>query len=377
MKKNAHKQSGFTIVEIALVLIVAGSMLAFLGSALLDFQKKRRIDTTEYRLEKISTGMNRYFSNRGKFPCPAAINVNPENTNFGREVNNTDCTGTASGNRGTAAIAGTRLINGARAIAPDAVTNRVRVGSVPVRDLDLPDEMMVDGWGMRFTYAVTINQATIDRAATPELRYSPNGGAIDVVGLGGSIFAATTPGSAHYVVLSHGKDQMGAVNIEDSTVVNDVAIPCTAANTPSGAPNIQNVNCVNDFSATATFLETMHRDDGSYDDFLAYSAPSAGDEDIPSGAVVPFRLEHCPDGWSVFERARGRIVMGIVNADATNGNADDNIVRRMYDPFVPSATTQNMNYPVGQTDNSDSVSAQQQARFNVPPYLALLYCRKN
>ena len=456
MKENLNKQSGFTIIEIALVLIVAGSMLAFLGSALLDFQKKKRINLTEYRLEKIRIGLDKYLTTRGRLPCPAATNINPELANYGREVTAVaggDCTGTAAGNRAVGNIAGTVLLNGARAIPPDNAVNRVRIGSVPVRDLDLSDEMMVDGWGARFTYAVTINQATVDRFSAPEIRYLPNAGAIDIVGLGGSIFPAALANSAHYAVVSHGADQQGAVNITNGNVV----VPCNPLNTPTGVPNIQNLNCVNDVivaPAEARFLETLHRDDGSYDDFITYGAPSMENNDIPTGAVVPFRLQHCPQGWSVYEEARGRIIMSVVDADTTTA-ADDNIIRRKYDPFARnrgdltlSATNGNititstgndfnasdvgatirarneatatpgaygfatvtaftsatsvsanvttnfdgtaypeshwtitfdrqMGYPLNQTDATDPVSAQDQARYNIPPYLALLYCRKN
>lgn len=381
MQKNVNKQLGFTIIEIALVLIVAGSMLAFLGSALLDFQKKKRVDLTEYRLEKIRVGLDKYLTEKGRLPCPASFLAAPGTGAFGREVTDTtfgtggDCTGTAAGNRTTGNIAGTILVDGARIVAPDSLLNRVRIGSVPVRDLDLTDETMVDGWGNRFTYAVTINQATVDITAAPPIRYAPDGGAIDIVGLGGSILP--TLGTAHYAVISHGEDQMGANNIMG--VAPLVSIPCVDV-----AANIQRENCVNDVNTAATFLETMHRDDGNYDDFIAYSAESSKNDDIPTGAIVPFNLQHCPLGWSVFEKARGRLIMGIVDAD-TIDPTDDNVMRTSYDPFSVAATpvTSDMDYPVGQTDATDgqtvgaSSAVETQARYNVPPYVALLYCRKN
>ena len=361
---NKETQKGFTIIEIAIVLMVAGSLLAFLGSALLEFQQKRRESLTEYRLEKIRSSISTYLSNRGKLPCPASTDVIPGNANFGRQVDPTNC--------GGGAFAGTIRRNG----ASSGAANRVRIGSVPVRDLDLEDDMMVDGWGNRFTYAVTIRQATIN----PPPRYTPGAGDIGVVGVSGANILATA-GTADYVVLSHGADQRGARNISTANIV----VPCV--NTDA-----QFENCANNpgSDGDAVFMDTMHREDGTFDDYIVYDSASPTNEDIPTGAVVPFNLKFCPKGWSVVEEARGRLIMGMI--DNTYAAANQNVVRSPYDPFStftipgacsPSPDCQEWSYPVGQTDATDTqadtcgTSAECRARFNVPPYVALLYCRKN
>jgi len=302
MSDNKIAQKGFTIVEIAIVMIVAGSLLAFLASALIDFQQKRRIEITEYRLEQIKDGISNYLSKTGKLPCPASRIINPANINFGREYNavlvpgSTDCRA-APADAHTARVAGTRN-----------AANFVRVGSVPVRDIDLEDTAMVDGWGNRFTYAVTEVQATIVAPPLPVVRYDSSNGEINVIDLlGNTVLGAA--GTAHYVVISHGEDQQGAINVTSNLVLN-IGLPCNGAVT-----NVQSQNCVNEplIDNDAIFLETFQRGNDIYDDYMIYAAQNEQDTDIPTGAVMPFNLQNCPEGWTVFEEAQGRFVMGVVD----------------------------------------------------------------
>lgn len=302
---------GFTIIEIAVVMIVAGSMLAFLGSALLDFQQKKRVSVTEHRLERIKANMGVYLTKRKKLPCPAPLNAGPETARFGREAGPfNDCRGTGATFNGTH-----------RRIGADGTANAVRFGSIPIRDLDLPDEMLVDGWGNRFTYAVTINQAT---RMPPAAQYTPNGGNIEVVGVDGVTSVLSIPRSAHYVVLSHGEDQQGARRI----LGIGAGVNCDPAPT-----NLQRENCITTpaIDNDSVYMDTMHRDDGTYDDFIIYEQQLARNDDIPTGAVVPFNLQSCPIGWSAFEKGHGRFMMGMM--DNTFAPANQNVNRFLYEPF--------------------------------------------
>ena len=311
MKNTMRNIRGFTIIEIAVVMIVAGSLLAFLGSALNDAQQKKRVSVTEYRLERIKTHMGLYLTKRKKLPCPAPLNAEPGTAMFGREAGPlNDCRGTGGAFNGTH-----------RRVGADGTANAVRFGSVPVRDLDLPDDMLVDGWGNRITYAVTINQATL---MPPAVQYTPTGGNIEVVGVDGATSVLSTPNSAHYVVISHGADQQGARRI----VGVGGAINCDPA-----AANLQNENCITvpAVDNDSVYMDTMHRDDGTYDDFIVYAQQVAPNDDIPTGAVVPFNRQNCPIGWSNYERANGRFVMGMMDNTFTAPNR--NIIRRSYNPF--------------------------------------------
>jgi hypothetical protein len=53
----------------------------------------------------------------------------------------------------------------------------------------------------------------------------------------------------------------------------------------------------------------------------ALAAPTAGDA-IPSGAVMFFNLTSCPPGWSSFNAAQGRTIVGTPNGGSLRGGTD-------------------------------------------------------
>jgi prepilin-type N-terminal cleavage/methylation domain-containing protein len=71
------KQSGFTLVELAIVLVIIGLILgmAFKGKDLIDGAK---VKSAQANINKIQAGMNIYFERYGSYPgdgCPAAATV--------------------------------------------------------------------------------------------------------------------------------------------------------------------------------------------------------------------------------------------------------------------------------------------------------------
>jgi len=48
-------QAGFTILEMAVIVVISGIILAFLGAALVAFLRENEIQKTEARLEKIES----------------------------------------------------------------------------------------------------------------------------------------------------------------------------------------------------------------------------------------------------------------------------------------------------------------------------------
>ena len=184
-------------------------------------------------------------------------------------------------------------------------------------------------------------------------------------------------------MISHGPDQQGGITLFGN---NAVSVPCD-----TDPFNIQQENCENEAAGgnNAIFLETLVREDGSFDDRLIYSAERNADEAIPSGAVMAFTTQFCPKGWTVFEEARGRFIMGAThNRDSTNSgiNPDAILVNRMprenpagtsinldIDPISGLTETEDRSYGI-ETTNDASLATM---RDNIPPSVALLYCRKN
>lgn len=127
-KHSAH--SGFTLVEIAIVLTIIGILLGSGIVALNGIMDDVRYRTTQDRLRGVSQALAVYAQNYMYMPCPANPAVSP-------------VTGRAIAACGTYTPGG----NGA-------------IGIVPYATIGLTQEQARDGYGNFITYAVNANYAT-------------------------------------------------------------------------------------------------------------------------------------------------------------------------------------------------------------------------
>ncbi len=324
-------ENGFTLLEVAIVISIIGILLSLLTSALLTFVEKNRIETTEFRIEKIQESLTQYLNVNRKYPCPASRILGPDVTEFGKEVG-LDC------NAGT--HAGT------------ARNGSVRIGAVPNRSLNLPDEFAIDAWGRKFTYAVTEDLATANA-------FSADGGQIIVVDSGGNelVSPPSNPTSrAHYVVLSHGPTGDGAYPLNATSTP---AVPCPASSQDAE-------NCDNDSTFRYTLLNSDADLSDFYDDYISYAGQTTPILSIPPGAIIPFASTRCPDGgWAPYREAEGRFVYGF---DPTPDTLD---LHEMTSIILPGGATDSTVLSPGVTDTS---AGDDEAI--IPPFVTLLYCRK-
>lgn len=202
------KNSGFTLVELALVLVIAGMLLslaASVGAARIDGQ---RIKDTNARMNFIMAAIKQYVRNYKHLPCPAAITgatslETSTSFGFGAGTNIDDtptgnCTATAFG------------------------ANTIEIGAVPVRELGISPAVTVDGWGNRIVYAVDEDLTYVDRDIDP-ITTTPCGTNGGIVGGGYTDFATAgtldvtlTDGTtsittaAAVLLMSHGPNGIGA-----------------------------------------------------------------------------------------------------------------------------------------------------------------------
>lgn len=333
MKKNS--ESGFTLLEMAIVIIIGGILLSFLGTALLAYLKQNRIETTEFRIAKIQEALTQYLSVNGHYPCVADRTLGADDAQFGRMVSAT-CDGAGS-------FSGTTLATGRAGI-------RVRIGAVPTRTLNLPDEMIADAWGRKFTYAVTGPQAT-------NLNYTADGGAISVIdGAGNSLVSPDD--TAHYVVISHGETGDGGFPLIAATLPS---VPCPNGGTLDGE------NCDHLSTPDAVFRSTLVTSDANlanfFDDYAYFKGQTAPVFTIPAGAVMAFNLGACPDGWTSYTQAEARFIIGSRAANLVR----DPYIQEPADPVLVPDIVHNIN--TGTNSDGD-------VRSVIPPYVALLYCEK-
>lgn len=302
-RKNSR---GFTIIEIAIVVTIGGVLMASFSSALLSYLNQAQIDTTRQRIETIQQAIEDYLGVNGNLPCPAATTIGIDQPNFGAEADNP-----AGVECDDPAIAG--LINQGSAA--------IKLGSVPVRDLNLSDEYMIDAWGARFSYVVTASQASAGG-------FVGGAGAINVIDSNGNPVSA----NADYVVISHGMDNAGAVNLQQPAPALPAPNIAQACNVGSPGPpvvpaSLDSENCDNDATFLRTSISSAASGANRFDDYVLINSVNLGTaEAIPSGAVMAFDLAACPAGWSALANSAGRVIIGQGVYNQIENNHNDGTV---------------------------------------------------
>lgn len=342
------KQAGFTLIELALVLVIGGVLMGTLASTLMIYIKKNQMKVTQQRLDAIDDGLQEYLSLNGELPCVASAAAVPDSATFGMQ--SADCSA---------------------ATDPNAVIT----GSVPIRTINLPDDYSLDAWGNRFTYAVTAFLAT-------DGKYDRTQGKIGIIDANGNSVIGT-PNSAHYVIVSHGPDSLGATTMDG----------LNTGSCDTGA--LDGENCNGDSVFRRTLISGRGTTAAHYDDFLKFRAMSAFGEAMAPGAVVPFNLSACPPGWTVFPDVAGRFVIG---AGDYNGNYSApgrngwsfNHTYKVGDPPEGYSHWRAAPVDIGAALNVAtsappaggvlpfiySLNPTPEPEDNRPPYFVLLYCQK-
>lgn len=115
----------------------------------------------------------------------------------------------------------------------------------------------------------------------------------------------------------------------------------------------------------------------------SYQAKLALQIALPKGAIIPFNLEKCPEGWKPFIAAQGRFIIG-VNENykfQTSGGRDDIPTDGAHRHPVQQSRGPN-NGRFG-NDNADdhwstaSAGSHNHGGINMPPFYALTYCERN
>ncbi|BAN34412.1 hypothetical protein SCD_n00565 [Sulfuricella denitrificans skB26] len=207
--------NGFTLVEMAIVLVIVGLLLGGLLMPLSTQVEQRRIGETQKSLDEINQALLGFVIVNKYLPCPA---------------NPTLASGAAGAGQARAFAAGT--CTGGNS------------GVLPWATLGVSE---TDAWGNRYTYRVTVgfaDTATFFTLASP-------GDSIIRTTSGGASIASNIPA----VIISHGKNGSGAYNTAGTQL--------TISADPDEAENSNNdINFVSK-APTATF-----------DDLVAWVSPN-------------------------------------------------------------------------------------------------------
>jgi prepilin-type N-terminal cleavage/methylation domain-containing protein len=198
-----RKDAGFSLIELSIALLVIGLFVSVGVQFVNKELAQKAFDDTINRSQTIKAAIEAYYFDNGYYPWPANPTLTEGNPNYGKQ-------------------------DPARPVTA-APTETVQ-GAVPFVDLKIGIKDTLDGWGNKFTYAVSRSQTPFGSPAP-----MPEDGVITVTALDLNTGTQGEVPDVHWVLVSHGRLGLGAYTTAG------VRIPC-----PAAAAGIERDNCNDD-----------------------------------------------------------------------------------------------------------------------------------
>ena len=264
MMKKIKTESGFTLVEIAIVIVIIGLLTLPLFELYRQYLIERKMSLTQERITQSSAQISGFFNNALRYPCPSDRALPVDDPNYGREFAPGCDPATIGLSVGSCTPGGgVCLVPGARDANGDGDPDPVLIGGVPirssreVRNTGLSDNLTFDGWDSQLTYAVTLS-------LTSNATFSVRNGAIAAIDEFGQATAGIND-DAHYALLSHGMDRRGGFSNAGVPIM-----PCAAVGAARDHENCNNTNGT--FVQALGFYRANTPD--YYDDIIIFSRSS-------------------------------------------------------------------------------------------------------
>lgn len=293
-----HRSRAFTLMELALVLVIVSLMTGFGMQAVENNAVVNCYEATQAQLRTIDDAMQRFAAQQRRLPKPAYMDLGSNDANFGQEA----LTGVPdSVSKNTPAF-------GAGVPTGMSETGGTLIGALPHATLGLSAQYAADCWGDKFTYAVVNSQTSSDFTTG----YT-SGGVGDI-----ALYSGTPSGAPFtespvllsntvtYIVLSHGQDKYGATPL---TANNATALNCdgsTAAKVDRENCNIDKVfyNAMNNVGDTSNY----------FDDLLVFNSKVQSLIDCPAQSIAWGPGNVCTANIAVVAHGTSRVE----NSAATN-----------------------------------------------------------
>lgn len=216
-------ENGGSLIAMAILTLVIGTMIT---GFLFIYQNQETIKKDQATINKnevILSSIKNYLMRNGRLPCPAPLNARRDSRFFGIEDPARNCNqgsyyGAASpstnfiSSRGIVRVAPLpQCPTGAPNCRVGTPPGNIKIGTIPTRNLNLPDSYMVDGYGKRYIYAVTEN------LASPGANNNANLGAIDIIDSAGNSLPKQR-GYVKYIFFSPGVDDRGSYDVEGQLI---------------------------------------------------------------------------------------------------------------------------------------------------------------
>ena len=279
-QKNRKRQAGFTLAELAIVMILFGFAVSSALLALNTYTTQQRISRTTQATEISRNAIQAWTLANGRYPCPARLGAGEDDADFGYDVTwgadpETDVLSAIDDEADVITRIEDELFSeeGRLDIDGDGTTlnqpyESYVVGAVPFKTImntiDAPGTFSIDavftdvefgaqhasdGWGNKLVYA--ISRHLCDPTIANPNRNDPRG-VIDVVidenctdSDGNTHNVSLLPGEgdckqdnkryAQFIVLSHGENSRGAYNAQSGQRVDECIPASIILPTPTGS----------------------------------------------------------------------------------------------------------------------------------------------
>ena len=196
MNPCPKKTAGFTLIEMAMVVILAGLFVSGFLDIFKIWEERQLRQIAADHIQVILDAMAHYYQTSSRYPCPVP-RIDP-----GAPYDHSKrCLMTDPDDLKIAA---------ARGIFYSQNESNLTVveGGVPYRDLNIRKEETLDGWGNDISYVMTANFTALEKAGSAK-------GAIGIKDDKGESLI-TPPDSAIWALVIHGTDGAGAYSVNGS-----------------------------------------------------------------------------------------------------------------------------------------------------------------
>lgn len=275
-KTHQSESAGFTLIEMAVVIIISGFIFIPLMAVFVQMgMDEKRVENVENN-DRILNAINFYYKQYGAYPCPADLNTAPDDSDFGVS---TSCSSAAG----------------------DVV-----FGALPVQTLGLPYHQAINKYGWKHLYAVTT------KLTDPSTLDNPN--AVEVISMSGADTDAVT---VPFILVNTGKDGKGS----SSLYGKDNILACDA-----GASRDEE-NCDGDelFIDAPPLTLGAPTDSGYYDDKLSYGLANPN-----SDLWIPQANQIHGERVPLMSKTLGNIGVGVDNPADKLHVGDETLVESNY-----------------------------------------------
>lgn len=273
---RGREQAGFTLIELAAVLVISGLLMLVAVGLIRNYYSELGYRKTVENVRTIDLALNEYLGLKGRYPCPADPSLSSSDPDYGKEKCRpvplpVDCAPVVPPL--PAAIRCTTVES--RDADGDGLQDVVMIGMLPVReivqvikDVPLRENQGLDGYGNRFTYAVTESMTNTANNAGSPVKYDL--GAIRVEDENG--VSLTFPDrSSHFVVVSHGGNGKGAYAQGGSQITGcHVLVGGVPQDLPPGALGVgvdpEKENCDRNDAIFIDGVKSINENNNSYND---------------------------------------------------------------------------------------------------------------